>query len=101
MGIQHWKTVRVSKHAKVNLGLRYASVSLGKPGRTMKMSRRGARATIGLPGTGLSYATNQLEATAAAPLLVKRAQSWSFLSSSAYPVSSGVWSQKCQGQSSS
>ena len=59
MGLRYRKTVRVSKNTKLNIGTKKASVSLGQPGLTVNVSRRGARATVGLPGTGLSYVTKQ------------------------------------------
>ena len=34
-----------------------SSVSVGRPGSTLNLGRRGVRATVGLPGTGLSYTT--------------------------------------------
>ena len=60
MGFRYRQTVRVSKRTKVNLGTHKASVSVGQPGLTVNLSRRGARATIGVPGTGLSYVTKQV-----------------------------------------
>ena len=59
MGFRYRQTVRVSKRTKLNIGSQKASVSVGKPGLTVNLSRRGARATVGLPGTGLSYVTKQ------------------------------------------
>jgi hypothetical protein len=59
MGFRYRRTVRVSKNTKLNVGTQKASVSLGQPGLTVNVSRRGARATFGLPGTGLSYVTKQ------------------------------------------
>lgn len=60
MGFRYRRSVRVSKRTKVNVGTRHASVSVGEPGMTVNLSRRGARATIGLPGTGLSYVTRSV-----------------------------------------
>lgn len=60
MGLRYRKRVRVSQNTHLNVGTRKASVSVGKPGLTVNLSRRGARATIGIPGTGLSYVTKQV-----------------------------------------
>jgi Protein of unknown function (DUF4236) len=59
MGLRYRKTIRASNRVRVNVGTQKASVSIGKPGLTVNLSRRGARATLGIPGTGLSYATKQ------------------------------------------
>lgn len=59
MGLRYRRRVRVSKNTHLNVGTQKASVSVGKPGLTVNASRRGVRATVGLPGTGLSYVTKQ------------------------------------------
>lgn len=57
MGFRFRKSVRVGG-ARVNIGRRgVTSVSFGKRGRSINVSRRGVRPTFGLPGTGLSYRT--------------------------------------------
>jgi len=44
----------------VNLGTQKASVTVGQPGLSVNLSRRGVRATFGLPGTGLSSIMKQV-----------------------------------------
>jgi Protein of unknown function (DUF4236) len=60
MGFRYRRSVRVSKRTKLNVGTKQASVSVGSPGLTVNLSRRGVRATVGVPGTGLSYVTKQV-----------------------------------------
>src|SRR5215831_19419458 len=60
MGFRYRKTFRVSKRTKLNLGTQRSSMSVGQPGATVNLSRRGVRATVGLPGTGLSYTTKPI-----------------------------------------
>lgn len=60
VGFRYRKTVRLSSRTRVNVGSRKASVSVGVPGLTVNLSRRGARATVSPPGTGLSYVTKQV-----------------------------------------
>lgn len=57
MGFRYRGSVRLSKRTRVNLGTRRASVSVGSSPLTVNLSRRGARATVGIPGTGVSYVT--------------------------------------------
>lgn len=55
MGLRFHRTVRAGKLARLNIGLRGISLSLGRPGATVNVGRDGVRSTVGLPGTGLSY----------------------------------------------
>jgi hypothetical protein len=49
------RRLRIARGLYLNLGKRGASVSLGVRGAHVTFCRRGKRATIGLPGSGLSY----------------------------------------------
>ena len=60
VGLRYRKTVRLSNRTRVNVAGRRASVSVGGPGLTANLSRRGVRTNVGLPGTGLSYVTKQI-----------------------------------------
>ena len=52
--------VRILPYAvHVNIGKRGMSLSLGGPGVTPTLSKRGTRTTVGLLGTGLSYVDNE------------------------------------------
>ena len=42
---------------RIDLSKPGASLSLGRRGATLNLNRRGTKATVGLPGTGLSYST--------------------------------------------
>jgi hypothetical protein len=52
---------------RFNLSKRGGSVSLGAKGATVNLSARGTRTTLGIPGTGLSYISQQNWETATTP----------------------------------
>jgi hypothetical protein len=54
MGLRFHKSIRLMRGVRVNLGLRGASVSIGRPGMTYNIGAKGSRVTVGIPGTGLS-----------------------------------------------
>jgi hypothetical protein len=56
MGFRFRRSIRILPGIRVNLGRRSASLSIGGRGAhvTLRPGHK-ARATIGLPGTGLSY----------------------------------------------
>lgn len=58
MGLRFRKSVKICKGVKVNFSKSGASLSLGGRGHSMNFGKRGTRATVGIPGTGLSYSTN-------------------------------------------
>jgi hypothetical protein len=58
MGLRFRSSIRIAKGVRLNLGKKSASLSLGGNGMTVNLSRKGAKATFGLPGTGLSYTQN-------------------------------------------
>ena len=58
MGFRFRRRVRVLPGVRLNVtGRGLSSVSVGRRGATVNLSGRGARLTLGLPGTGLSYTT--------------------------------------------
>jgi hypothetical protein len=56
MGFRFRRSIKILPSIRVNLGKRSASVSIGGRGAHVTL-RRGhkARATVGIPGTGISY----------------------------------------------
>ena len=57
MGFRFHRSVRLAKGLRLNFSKSGASLSVGGPGATVNLGRRGPRATVGLPGTGLSYSS--------------------------------------------
>jgi hypothetical protein len=62
MGIRFHRSIRIVPGVRINLARRGASLSLGRIGATVNLSR-GTRTTLGIPGSGLSVSTS----TRAAP----------------------------------
>ncbi len=58
MGFRYRRSINLGSGVRLNVSKRgLSSVSVGRPGSTLNLGRRGVRATVGLPGTGLSYTT--------------------------------------------
>ncbi len=58
MGFRYRRSINLGSGVRLNVSKRgLSSVSIGKPGSTLNFGRRGVQATVGLPGTGLSYTT--------------------------------------------
>ncbi|MBI2254755.1 MAG: DUF4236 domain-containing protein [Proteobacteria bacterium] len=55
MGWRVRKSIKLGKGARLNFGKRGTSLSLGGKGFTYNLSKRGGRATVGVPVTGISY----------------------------------------------
>ena len=56
MGLRFRKSIKLGKNFKLNLGSKSASISAGVKGAHYTVSTSGRRtATVGIPGTGLSY----------------------------------------------
>lgn len=55
MGFRFRKSVRLMPGLRLNFSKSGLSASLGGRGGTVSIGKRGARATAGIPGTGLSY----------------------------------------------
>lgn len=57
MGLRFQKRLRVSSGIRLNGSMSGVSSSIGTRGAWLTFGRRGIRATLGIPGTGLSYST--------------------------------------------
>jgi len=56
MGFRFRQRIKIAPGLHFNIGRKGASFSLGGPGATVNIGgKRGPRATVGIPGTGLSY----------------------------------------------
>jgi hypothetical protein len=55
MGFRFRRSLRLAPGVRINLSKTGASLSLGRRGATLNFSGRGTTATVGLPGSGLSY----------------------------------------------
>jgi len=59
MGWRFRRSFRIIPGLRLNISKRgLSSLSIGGPGATLNVGRRGVRQTIGIPGTGLSYTTS-------------------------------------------
>lgn len=58
MGFRFRKIIRLAPGVRLNLSKSGGSVSLGGRGVTVNFGKKGARGTLGLPGSGLSYSSN-------------------------------------------
>ena len=64
MGLRFRKRIRLFSGLTVNLSRSGVSTSIGTPGATLNVGgTRGARVTVGIPGTGVSY-SERLDSTA-------------------------------------
>lgn len=57
MGLKFRKSFKVVPGVRVNVGKTRSSVSLGGKGVTTNVSKRGVKAIVSIPKTGLSYST--------------------------------------------
>jgi hypothetical protein len=55
MGVRLKRSIKILQGIRVNLSKSGVSTSVGKSGATLNFNSRGTRATVGLPGSGLSY----------------------------------------------
>ena len=58
MGLRFRRSLNIFPWLKLNVSRSGPSVSVGTHGAWETVSDRGARTTVGLPGTGLSYTTS-------------------------------------------
>lgn len=65
MGFGFRRGIRLGKFARINLGKRGASLSLGVRGAHVNFGAKGVRSTVGIPGTGLSYSSSSSRTTKA------------------------------------
>ncbi|MCB8883829.1 DUF4236 domain-containing protein [Acidisoma cellulosilytica] len=57
MGFRFRRSVRIAPGLRLNLSKSGPSLSVGGKGATFNISKKGTRATFGIPGTGISYQT--------------------------------------------
>lgn len=68
MGVRFRKSMRIAPGVRLNFGKKgLTSVSVGRAGATVNLNADGAKTTVGLPGTGLSYSTARHSADELAP----------------------------------
>lgn len=56
MGFRFHRSIRLLPGLRLNLSKSGVSASVGARGAWLTFGRRGTRATVGIPGTGISYA---------------------------------------------
>jgi hypothetical protein len=59
MGFRFRKRIRIAPGIRINLNKRIPSLSVGGDGLTMNVGKRGTKATVGLPGTGINAQTGK------------------------------------------
>ena len=57
MAFRFRKSIRLFPGVRVNLAKSTPSASIGERGHTINIGEHGTRATVGLPGSGVSYST--------------------------------------------
>lgn len=58
MGFRFRKSIKLAPGVRINLTKKgVSSVSVGKRGATVNISKKGTRGTLGVPGSGLSYSS--------------------------------------------
>lgn len=58
MGFRFRKTIKLLPGVKLNISKSGVSTSIGRPGATVNIKKgRKTKATIGIPGTGMSYSS--------------------------------------------
>jgi hypothetical protein len=56
MGFRFRKSIKIAPGVRINLSKKgISSLSVGKPGATVNVGKKGTRGTVGIPGSGLSY----------------------------------------------
>jgi hypothetical protein len=69
MGFRFRKSLSLIPGVRVNLSKGLPSLSIGKKGFTVNLSKNGTRTTAGLPGSGMSYSTYKPHSkTASSPM---------------------------------
>lgn len=60
MGFRFRKSIGIAPGVKINIGKSGVnSLSVGGRGATVNLNGKGARTTVGIPGSGLSYQTQR------------------------------------------
>lgn len=76
MGLRVRRSIKLLPGVRINLSKSGVSTSIGVKGATINLRpSRKARATVGIPGTGLSY-SSQLESSTRAPELAAAGVNW-------------------------
>jgi hypothetical protein len=57
MGLRFRRSIRIAPGLRLNVGLKSASVSIGRRGINYTAGTAGRRFTVGAPGTGLFWTT--------------------------------------------
>lgn len=61
MGFRFRKSIKILPGLKINLTHKgISSASIGKPGASVNIEKKGTQTSVGIPGTGLSYSKHQL-----------------------------------------
>jgi hypothetical protein len=62
MGLRFRKSIKLFPGVTLNLSKNgISSISIGRRGATVNINRQGVKATVGVPGSGLSYSTKRKE----------------------------------------
>ncbi len=60
MGFKFRKSIKLLPGVKLNLGKKgISSISIGKKGATINITKKGIKTNLGIPGTGISYTTKR------------------------------------------
>ncbi len=60
MGFRFKKSIKILPGVKLNLSKKgISSLSIGKKGATININDKGVQASLGIPGTGMSYTTKR------------------------------------------
>lgn len=89
MGFRFRKRINILPGVKLNVSKKgISSVSIGKSGATVNLSKKGTQTTIGVPGTGVSYSKYQPHQTKAQPQpkIAPTAQRPDYLSPESTPI---------------
>jgi hypothetical protein len=67
MGLRFNRRIRILPGIRINLSKSGVSTSIGGRGAWLTFGKRGARSTVGIPGTGLSYTSTSGSPSHGAP----------------------------------
>lgn len=58
MGFRFRKSIKIAPGVRINISKKgLSSLSVGRPGATVNINRKGTRTTVGIPGSGLSHSS--------------------------------------------
>lgn len=85
MGLKFRKSIKLSKGVKLNLNKKSVGVSVGGKGAHLSVNSKGRKsATVGIPGTGLSYTTSSQSKKKSSNAQSKKRSTYSNNSGTAY-----------------